>query len=221
MEPEFYAMSPDGVATCTTRTRLPKVTVEGLGQMMDSDELERCTALLANADLQVILYGGTSATFLRGPAWDETLIKRMQAKSSGIPVTTTSGASCRALRALGVQRLSILTPYINEVTERGRHFFEQSGFSVANAVGMQITEDHAIGDVPLERVYRFVRDNVASGADGVFISCTNLRSVGAISALEADLGIPIVSAIQASFWDCLRLAGVQDRVDGFGRLFMH
>ena len=117
--------------------------------------------------------------------------------------------------------MSFLTPYIDEVTERGRRFFEQSGFSVANAVGMGIVEDHGIGNVPLERVYRFVRDNVAPDADGVFISCTNLRSVGAITALEADLGIPVVSAIQASFWDCLRIAGVRDQVNGFGRLFAH
>lgn len=47
----------------------------------------------------------------------------------------------------------------------------------------------------------------------------NLRSVGAIAPLEADLGVPVVSAIQASFWDALRLAGVRDSKAGFGRLF--
>ena len=56
-------------------------------------------------------------------------------------------------------------------------------------------------------------------SDGVFISCTNLRSVGAIATLEADLGVPVVSAIQASFWDALRLAGVRASKPGFGRLF--
>jgi maleate isomerase len=115
--------------------------------------------------------------------------------------------------------LSILTPYVAEVTERGRHFFEQSGFSVSNAVGMGISEDHEIGNVSPEQVYRFVRENVDAGADGVFISCTNLRTVGIIAALEQDLGLPVVSAVQASFWDCLRIAGIRDHVDGFGRLF--
>jgi maleate isomerase len=55
--------------------------------------------------------------------------------------------------------------------------------------------------------------------DGVFIACTELRSVGAIGALERDLGIPVASAVQASLWDALRLAGVAGGKPGFGRLF--
>ena len=38
--------------------------------------------------------------------------------------------------------------------------------------------------------------------DGVFISCTGLRTVGAIEALEQDLGRPVVSAIQAIILGC-------------------
>jgi hypothetical protein len=32
---------------------------------------------------------------------------------------------------------------------------------------------------------------------------------------------PVVSAVQASFWDALRLAGVRASKPGFGRLFEH
>jgi maleate isomerase len=55
-------------------------------------------------------------------------------------------------------------------------------------------------------------------ADAIFISCTNFRTIGVLAALERDLGKPVVSAIQASFWHCLRLAGVEDAIDGYGRL---
>jgi maleate isomerase len=60
---------------------------------------------------------------------------------------------------------------------------------------------------------------VEPDADAVFIRCTALSTVGAIEALEADLGKPVVSAIQATFWDALRLAGVADDCPGFGSLF--
>ena len=53
------------------------------------------------------------------------------------------------------------------------------------------------------------------------ISCTGFRTVGALAPLEAELGIPVVSANQAAFWDCLRLAQVKDQVEGFGQLFAH
>lgn len=219
MEPEFYAMAPDGVATCTVRTRLAKMTLAGLETMMGADEVERCTRYLARADIHVIAYGGTSATFIHGPSWDETVKARMASSSGGIPVTTTSGASIAALRAVGAKRISFISPYVADIVDRGRRFFSQSGFEVLNAEGMEIDDDHTIGFVPLERVYDFTRKKVHREADGVFISCTNLRSVGAIAALEQDLGIPVVSAVQATFWDCLRIVGIGDGVHGFGRLF--
>lgn len=219
MEPEFHAMSPDGVATCTVRTRLATLTIDGLDKMTGTDEVERCTSLLAHADLHVIVYGGTSATFLRGLAWDETIKARMAAVSKGIPVTTTSSASLAALRAVGAKRIAFVSPYVSEIVERGRRFFAEAGFDVRSADGMGIANDHEIGAVPIERVYDYVRKSVGPDIDGVFISCTNLLSVGAIEPLEQDLGIPVVSAVQASFWQCLRMAGIRDRVSGFGRLF--
>ncbi|MHB1219642.1 MAG: maleate cis-trans isomerase family protein [Alphaproteobacteria bacterium] len=221
MEPEFNAMAPDGVATLVARLHLPKATVAGLGQMMEGDEVERCAESLANADLHVIAFGGTSATFLNGPAWDDKVKARMAERGKGRPVTATSSASAKGLRGLGVKRMTFLGPYVDEVTERGHRFFAASGFDVLASHGMGIDEDHAIGAVPLERVYEFARRHAHPQSEGIFISCTNLRTVGAIAALEADLGIPVVTAIQATFWDSLRLAGVRDRISGFGRLFDH
>ena len=45
----------------------------------------------------------------------------------GIPVTTTSSAALKGLRALGVRRLTFVGRYDDEVTERGRGFFGQNG----------------------------------------------------------------------------------------------
>jgi len=56
-------------------------------------------------------------------------------------------------------------------------------------------------------------------ADAIFISCGALRSVEIIDALEERTGKPVVTSNQAMLWDCLRLAGVNDRMDGLGRLF--
>lgn len=218
LEPEFVAMVPPGVSVHTTRIELPPVTVAGLDQMMGSPEVERCTALLAMAPLEVICFGGTSATFLHGLGWDAKIMDRMRAKAKGIPVTTTSSAVIRALRALGIRRVTLVTPYLSEVTERGRIFLEQSGFQVVASRGMELGEDHAIGAVTTEAVYRFVRETDRAESDGVFISCTNLRTVRAIEALERDLGKPVVSAIQASCWDCLRIAGVRQARPGSGKL---
>jgi maleate isomerase len=219
MEPEFYEMSPEGVATCTIRTHLPKMDVAGLEQMTGSDDLERCTAYLARADLGVIAYGGTSATFLHGLPWDQKMQARMRANSNGIPVTTTSSASIAALRAVGARRISFVSPYVPDIVERGRQFFSAAGFDVLSAHGMNIDDDHVIGRIAPEQVFEYVKAQRHPNTDALFISCTNLASVAVIDSLERDLGIPVVSAVQATFWQCLRVTGITDHLAGFGRLF--
>ena len=86
---------------------------------------------------------------------------------------------------------------------------------------MEVRGDRDINDISLERTYSFTRDRVEDQAQGVFISCTGLRTIGAIEALEQDLGRPVISAVQATFWDALRIAGVGENIEGFGSLFRH
>lgn len=219
LEAEFQAMAPDGVSFHVDRLTLPTVSIDGLDRMMGADQVEGCVRELAQAPLHVILFGGTSATFLNGIAWDRGVIERMESVSGGIPATTTSTAVLAGLRAVGARRVAVAAPYTEDITARGADFLRAGGFEVTSQSSMGIDEDHAIGAVPTADVHRFVRDHAAGDFDAVFISCTNLRTVGAIARLEEDLGVPVVSAIQASFWLSLRLAGVADRVPGFGRLF--
>ena len=130
MEPEFQAMAPPGVTVHTTRISFTKATVEGVGLMAGSAEVEQCTGLLATAPLHVICFGGMSASFVHGRGWDVSMRERMAKVSRGIPVTTTATASLAALRAVGARRVVFAGPYIPEVTERGRRFFEANGFAV-------------------------------------------------------------------------------------------
>ena len=58
----------------------------------------------------------------------------------------------------------------------------------------------------------------AAEVDGVFVSCTSLRLVEAVAAIEAELDKPVTSSNHALAWHCLRLAGIDDRRPGFGRL---
>jgi arylmalonate decarboxylase len=55
-------------------------------------------------------------------------------------------------------------------------------------------------------------------ADTIFISCTNLATLDVIAQIEADLGKPVVTSNQSCFWACLRMLGLPDRIEGYGRL---
>jgi maleate isomerase len=219
MEPEFCAMAPAGVSVHTTRLRLPTVTVAGLVEMAESKDVEECARLLAEAPLDVLIFGGTSASFIHGKGWDEAMMARMRRVSKGIPVTTTSTALLSALHSLGIRRVVFATPYLDEVTQRGVSFLEENGISVTAWRGLQMDEDRAIGSVEPATVYRLVKNLDRADAEAAVISCTNLRTIGVIRSLEEDLGKPVVSAIQASLWHCLRLAGVRGGRREYGSLF--
>ncbi|RWO17956.1 MAG: arylmalonate decarboxylase, partial [Mesorhizobium sp.] len=68
-------------------------------------------------------------------------------------------------------------------------------------------------------IYEFAKQVDRADSDAIFISCGALRSVDIIQALEAESGKPVITSNQAMMWDCLRLAGVNDRSDKYGRLF--
>ncbi len=221
MEPEFHAMAPEGVSIHPTRIDLSKTTLQGLSAMMDDNRLDVAARLYGRAPLHVLTFGGTSASFMRGIAYDKAVIARMEAALPGVPASTTSTASVKALQALGAKRVSFVGPYVTEITERGRQFFEATGFEVTGAHGLEISDNLELNNLSLERVYEFTKKSAEPQADVIFISCTGIRTVGAIAALESDLGRPVVSAIQATFWDALRISGVSAGKPGFVSLFSH
>lgn len=58
-------------------------------------------------------------------------------------------------------------------------------------------------------------------SEALFISCTNLHTIEIIEKLENDLHKPVITSNQATTWNILRLAGIDDKIQGYGQLFMH
>ena len=56
------------------------------------------------------------------------------------------------------------------------------------------------------------------GAQALLITCLNLWSHTVIDALESELGVPVITSTQATFWKALRMAGIEDRIPRLGRL---
>ncbi|WP_024805454.1 Asp/Glu racemase [Nocardia sp. BMG51109] len=219
MEAEMYAMATTDATIHTSRVTLPSVTVEGIDAMMRSEQLRTAAELAAQAPLDVLVFGGTSASFLHGSAWDRMLVEHLE-EWTGLTgrCTTTSTASIAALAAVGAGPITLVTPYRDEVVRRAETFFTENGHPVAGSVGLGITDDRELAEVPLERIYDLAVRTDTPDATAVFISCTNVASVGAIAALEATLGKPVVSAVQASFWYALELTGTDAARTGFGSL---
>lgn len=218
MEPEFYLMSPPGVITCTTRISLgDTVTEESLLNLGD----QACNAaeLLAESPMDVIALGCTSGSFIGGSSYDLELIKKMEHRSS-TKCITTGRSVIDALKTMGLDRLALFTPYTDDITERAVSYLSENNIETISRKGMGLTRDYDIDMVPLETVKKEVlalRD--LSECNGIFISCTGLKTVPIIAELEELTGLPVITSVQATFWNCLKISGVQDMPENFGSLF--
>jgi maleate isomerase len=214
---EWRRSMPNGVCLVETRTLIYDVTVDGLSETVK--QVERAALELASAEVDVILQAGTAIAFFRGFGHDREISRRIH-DATGIQATTSLTAVVDALRALGIQRPAIATSYLADIDARLAEVLEKSDFEVAAIRGMGLKKSIDMGKVSPEETYRLAREVVrlAPKADGILISCGNLRTFEAIEALETDTGLPVVTSNQAGLWQALRMAGIKDRLTSLGRL---
>ncbi|MBS7637703.1 aspartate/glutamate racemase family protein [Candidatus Bathyarchaeota archaeon] len=215
MEPEFYRMLPKGFSVHTARLRLGEVTVEGLTRM--EERVEEEAEKLADASVEIIGYGCTSGSLLRGKGHEELIEERIR-RASGVPAVATAGAVVRALRALGVRRVAVATPYIDEINLLEERFLTQHGFEVVNMVGLGLKDNLMIGRLSKGDVERLVERLRLEEVEGIFISCTNLPTTELIGELERRHKRPVISSNTATLWAMLRECSHRVEIRGYGTL---
>ena len=218
VEPETAAMSPEGINVYATRLRNSKSDPEESERMLQ--HVERAADELASAGVDVIAFACTASSFIQGRKGEEDLKRRIE-KSSGVPAVTTSGAVSSALIRLGLKRIVLLTPYSEELNELERRFLREKGFDVLADRGMGIVDAFSIGKVEPGEVRKLAHEILKPEADGLFISCTNLRALEIIERLEKETDKPVVTSNQATFWACLRRVGYSRSINGYGALLSH
>ncbi|WP_016700427.1 maleate cis-trans isomerase family protein [Actinoalloteichus spitiensis] len=153
---------------------------------------------------RALVFACASASFVHGRAGERELRNTMRA--AGAPrAVTSSGALAEALAVLGVRRVAIVTPYVDEVTERLHRFLAEHGVDVVGSTGLGLVR--RIWDLTYAEVERAVLDVDGPRAEAVFVSCTNVRTYDLITPMERRLGKPVITANQVSMWAGLRRAG--------------
>jgi len=173
--------------------------------------------ILPGMPLDVIGFGCTSATMVLGEA---TIAARVREARPGIAVTNPVTAAFAAFRALRAERIAVLTPYSDDVNEGIRAYIARAGFEVAAFGSFKEPDDRIVARIAPDAIAEAAARLVpGSGAQALFVSCTSLRLVGQVAALEARIGIPATSSNHAMGWHSLRLAGIADAPAHLGRLF--
>jgi maleate cis-trans isomerase len=113
--------------------------------------------------------------------------------------------------------VSIAMPYVEAVARAGVKFVEAAGVEVLDARWLHMA-GYKIAEMPAETAYQLAKEVDKPAADAVFISCVNWHTFEIIDRLERELGKPVITSNQATIWNMLRMAGVNDRIRGYGRL---
>lgn len=216
MESEFWRMAAGWATVHTARVRLQKISVSEL-ESMEKQLLEGASRL-ADAEVNVIGYGCTSGSLFKGKDHDREIEDKITAET-GIPAVATARAVIEAMESLNISRVCVSTPYTDEINELEKSFLEQNKIEVLKIIGLGIEQNLEVGCKAPDVAYELAKEAFVPEANGIFISCTNFRTIEIIDRLEKELGIPVVSSNTATFWAMMRTAGVKQKLEGYGKLF--
>jgi maleate isomerase len=206
LDRELWRWTPEPVSLYLTRTAHLDVPVSvGMAEALgDAEVLAAACREVAVAAPGVTAYLCTSASFVGGLAGEARLRAAME-RGGAARALTTSGAMLEALAALDARRVAVATPYDAALTDRLVAFLGEAGIATTGVGYLGMEAD--IWRVDADSVRRLAHALPREGADAVFVSCTNLPTYDVIPALEAELGIPVLSANLVTMWAALRVLG--------------
>lgn len=221
---EFYLIAPEGVTI--VMTSLGVVLAEGERSYADAVErLPAATEEIMTRRPQSIMQAGVPIIATRGWKFEDEVLGRIGSVTD-TPAGTDLGSCIKAMNALGMNRVAMLTPFDDKTHAQLAEYVANADIEVANA-GSVVGEvaggelrAYEVSTMDLGIVRRMAADlfRATPDADGVWITGALMPSVAVVETLEQELGVPVVSSMQAMAWQSLRLAGVDDSIPGFGRL---
>ncbi len=215
-ERDFINMRPsDEVALFVSRIPNDDIcSVERLREM--EPELTRATDLLIpGSRLDSIAYSCTSGTVVLG--YDK-VVQRIHASRPGIPVAAPITAALAALNGFGARKIAVLTPYADDVNEQIFQYVVERGIEIVAFTSFHCASNDSMAKISPQAILAAAIQADRPDADALFISCTAIRAVEVLDAIEQAIDKPVISANQALFWQALRATGNTQSVAGYGRL---
>jgi maleate cis-trans isomerase len=201
-ERDFCAVLPADITLHVARMRLSNVEAESTLRIVQEIEIE--SQKLADVDVDVIVFAATAPSSRNGIGYDRQLIKRIEA-ASGKPATTASTALLEALRALSAKRIVLAAPWSDAINQTVAAFIEANGVKVLAQEGLGLIRNLEIGLLDPQSAYDIGRRVNRPEADAVMLACGNWSTFDIIDRLERDLGKPVLTTNQVSFWHALKI----------------
>ena len=191
------------------------LTNETLKKMAD-DITDVTKEILPDQKLDCVAYGCTSGTIAAGYS---SIYKKVNLAKPNTKVTTPITSAIKALKKLNINKISVFTPYTDEINQSVAEYFKKENVEVVSLSFFDIASDLDIGKVDPDYLFEVLSKIDLSESDALFVSCTALPVLSLIDKLEKKLGKIVLSSNQTLIWDTLKEIDYNKNIDGFGQLF--
>jgi maleate isomerase len=211
LERDAHIVLPRTVTAHFSRMKYARADADPLAAL--SRHAPEAALLLADAQVDVIAFGCTTGSLLGGLGYDLKIISLIE-DACGIPTTTTASALIDALHHVGARRIALVTPYVPQLNERVVAFLGANDIAVDGVTAFGISDPGGIPKVTPVEIAEAARTVNSDRVDAVFLSCTALRGIEAIDLLGNELGKPVLSSNQVTYWKLLQLLKSPLRLEG-------
>ena len=191
------------------------LTNQTLKKMAD-DITDVAKDILPDQKLDCVAYGCTSGTIAAGYS---SIYDKVNLAKPNTKVTTPITSAIKALKKLSIKKISVFTPYTDEINQSVIEYFKKENIEVVSLSYFDIASDLDIGKVDQNYLFEVLSKIDLSESDALFVSCTALPVLSIIDKLEKKLGKIVLSSNQTLIWDTLREINYNKNIDGFGELF--
>ena len=191
------------------------LTNETLKKM--ADDIPKITKdILPGQKLDCVAYGCTSGTIAAGYS---SIVEKVNSVKPNTKVTTPITSAIKALKTLKINKLSIFTPYTDEINQSVINYFKKENINITELSYFDIASDLDIGKVDPSYLLDILAKKDLSNSDALFVSCTALPVLSIIKDLEKKTGKVVLSSNQTLIWDTLKQIDFKNEVEGYGELF--
>ena len=191
------------------------LTNETLAKMAE-DITEVTKDILPDQKLDCVAYGCTSGTVAVGY---DVIKEKINLAKPEAKVTTPITSAIKALKVLGINKISIFTPYTKTINDSVVNYFKKENITINSLTYFNIDSDLDIGKVDKDYLFEVLSKIDLKDSDALFVSCTALPVLSIINKLEKKLNKVILSSNQTLIWDSLNKIYYKEKIDGFGKLF--
>jgi maleate isomerase len=222
VQPDYDAMRPIGVTNHYGRIFTPNATLTNetfrAGITVISDNVMDAVKSVMTCQPDYLIMAMSAITFFGGAKGADAFTRSIE-ELTGISISIGSHSTTAALRRYGsIKRIAILSPYWPVMNEAVVGYFQEMGFHVVRDMALHCTSWVAIAAVTEAQCRDALRELDGDDVDAIVQVGTNLSMVRLAAAAELWLGKPVIAINTATYWHALRANGIEDRIEGFGRL---